>query len=168
MRKVTREYDVYKFNELPEDIKQKVIANNHDINTDYNWWESIYEDASHIGLKTTEFDLSYRQSISTDPMDSCENIAKLIMKEHGIECETYKIAEKYLTAFNSLRDNHPNDDDYDTALEALDEQFITEISRQYWLTLRQEYEYRTSDEAISDTLIANECEFLANGTPFRG
>ena len=44
---------VYLFSELSDQAKQKVIEDNYDINVDYEWWESAYEDAANIGLKIT-------------------------------------------------------------------------------------------------------------------
>jgi len=34
---------IYEFEELDEAVKEKVIEKFHDINTDYDWWEHIYE-----------------------------------------------------------------------------------------------------------------------------
>ena len=48
---------VYLFSELSDQAKQKVIEDNYDINVDYEWWESAYEDAANIGLKITGFDI---------------------------------------------------------------------------------------------------------------
>lgn len=36
--------DLFTFNELSEDVKEKVISNNREINVEHDWWEFIYED----------------------------------------------------------------------------------------------------------------------------
>ena len=41
MRKETIE--IYKFEELDEAVQEKVIEKFHDINTNYDWWEHVYE-----------------------------------------------------------------------------------------------------------------------------
>ena len=57
METITTKTDVYKFDELPEDAKEKVIENLSCINVDFEWWDCTYEDASNAGLKLTEFDI---------------------------------------------------------------------------------------------------------------
>ena len=49
MRIATKAQNVYQFNELPESVQSKVIDNLRDINTDYDWWEFVYSDATEIG-----------------------------------------------------------------------------------------------------------------------
>ena len=45
MRTIT--FEIYKFDELSPEAQAKAILNNCNINIeDYNWWESIYEDAN--------------------------------------------------------------------------------------------------------------------------
>lgn len=50
--------------------------------------------------------------------------------------------------------------------EELVENFTKEILNAYLQNLRDEYEYLTSDEAISESMIANEYEFEADGKRF--
>ena len=38
---------------LSDKAKQKAIEKFYDINVDYDWWDSVYEDAKNIGLKIT-------------------------------------------------------------------------------------------------------------------
>ena len=40
---------LHKFSELSEVAQQKVLDKNCYINVDYDWWQSIYEDAKAIG-----------------------------------------------------------------------------------------------------------------------
>lgn len=44
----TVEVKVYEFDELAPDVQEKVIEKNRDINTDYGWYEFVYEDAKTI------------------------------------------------------------------------------------------------------------------------
>jgi hypothetical protein len=39
MKDITTVTTVYKFNELPEDIQDKVLENLYDINIDFDWWD---------------------------------------------------------------------------------------------------------------------------------
>ena len=59
---------VYLFSELSEKVKQKVINDNYDINVDYEWWESAYEDAANIGLKIGPHRRGVNPSTSFNPL----------------------------------------------------------------------------------------------------
>ena len=49
MREITEK--IYKFDELPGDIQEKVINKMADINvSDSFWYESVYDDAENIGV----------------------------------------------------------------------------------------------------------------------
>lgn len=48
MREDTVTTTVYKFNELSDDVKQKVIDNYREHNLDYEWWDFVYEDVKTI------------------------------------------------------------------------------------------------------------------------
>ena len=39
MKTITKKYKVYNFNELIEESKKKVIEDNRDINTDFEWYD---------------------------------------------------------------------------------------------------------------------------------
>jgi len=43
MRTITQTINLFKFEELTEELQQKVIEKNRDINTDFDWHESIFE-----------------------------------------------------------------------------------------------------------------------------
>jgi hypothetical protein len=46
----TVELELYKFEELPEDVQAKLIEKNYDINVDdHYWYEYVFEDAKEIG-----------------------------------------------------------------------------------------------------------------------
>lgn len=44
----TIETKVYKFDELSNDAKAKAVEKMWDVNVDYEWWDSVYEDAADI------------------------------------------------------------------------------------------------------------------------
>ena len=75
MRKVTENYMVYKFDELPEDIQDKAVERHSDINIDHEWWDGDY----HLGLtademKSRHIKLSDNWWESDKPKDSRGNI----------------------------------------------------------------------------------------------
>lgn len=149
----TIETTVYKFEELTEEAQQKAVENLYDINLDH-WHESIYEDAKMIEIKIKSFDID-RGQIEVDSLDSIPRIAELILENHGKECETYKIAEQYMKEHDELGE----DDDYDE----IDNNFMNDIGEEYLSILKKEFEYKTSKEAIIETIQANDYEFTEEG-----
>ncbi len=59
----TVETEVFKFNELTEEAQQAATEKLYDLNVDYDWWNSVYEDALQVGLKLTGFNIDRGQSI---------------------------------------------------------------------------------------------------------
>lgn len=147
MRTFTVTHEVYTFDELSEDARQKALEELYDINVDSDWWyENIYEDAENIGLKITSFD-TYKHDISGHLTEDMQTVCKNILKEHDNTCATYTTAEK-----NKNRHGEDNQ-----------QQFCKDLLEVYLVMLRDNYEYLQSEEAITETIRANEYEFYANG-----
>ena len=66
---------LYSFNELKEDIKDKVIQDNYDINVNYDWWDSTHYIFQEYGIKIKSFDL-YRGHIDIQNILDWEEIAQ--------------------------------------------------------------------------------------------
>ena len=69
MQTITKEYKVFEFDELSDDVKQKVIEKYYDINVDFSdWYEFVIDDFKEqikekYGLdfdKEVYFDIEYR------------------------------------------------------------------------------------------------------------
>lgn len=155
-----KETKVYPFGELSDDAKEKVVQSLWDINLFYEWWETTFEDAAQVGLKLTEFELdrgSYcRGAFDVDAVET----AKKIFKEHGKDCETFKTAAAFLAEF------HPyiveSNEDCEDA-DSIRQEFRLNILEDYRIILQKEYEYLSSEDAIIETIKANEYEFTKNG-----
>lgn len=159
----TRTYKVYKFDELTEEQKEKVLDRYFDINVDHEWWDSTYEDAKNIGVKIEGLDLGGRQSIEGDLIDSVMGCIVKIKEQHGKTCETYKTARRYeIEAKRLFRLQDWTDADY-TAQENLNHEFKTDILEDYFQMLQKEYEYLTTREAIIETIEANDYDFTEDG-----
>jgi hypothetical protein len=161
---------VYKFNELTEDSKQSAIKNLYDINVNYDWWESIYEDAANVGLIIKGFDIDRESYVKAEFDYSGIATAKKILNEHGKECETYKTAENFLAECTKIEEkakieNKDGDEDYwfNDEIEEIEKDFLKSICEDYRILLQNEYEYQTSKEAIIESIAVNEYEFYANG-----
>lgn len=158
----------YQFSELSKAAKQEAIKEFADINVGYDWWDFVYEDAGNVGIKLTGFDIGRGRDISGEFKTSAEDAAESILKEHGETCESYKVAKKFLAAIGVLRVTikltGKEEDDYQDEAQELEDEFKKEILNCYWEDLRNEYEYKQTDEAIIETIECNEYEFEKDGT----
>ncbi len=169
----TREYNVYKYGELTEEQKQKVLENYADINVYFNWREFIFEDAKTVGIKITEFDLVCNIHCVGEFIEDANNTAILVFKEHGKACETYKTAENYQSEISALRAKIPEDladdgcdnNEYEReqAESDIDTEFLRSILEDYLILLQKEFEYMTSEKAIIETIEANDYDFTVDG-----
>ena len=156
---------VFKFDELTTEGQEKAMENLSDINIDFEWWKPVYEDAERIGLKITGFDIDRGSYCKGEIIGTSEETARLIMSEHGKDCETVKTAKEFLVqleAYQAKADGD-QDGDFETEIEELEEDFLKSICEDYRIMLQKEFEYQTSEEAIIETIEANEYEFYANG-----
>ena len=164
MREITKTFKVYKFNELNETAKNKALFYFSDINTDYDWWEYIYEEASNLGAEISGFDIGRSNDIDIEVSDY-ESFAREVIKSHGVNCVTYIDACKFLADAKELLDLDTDDITYEQGheLEEKCSEYLNDIKHEYLKMLRDEYEYRSSEEAITESILANEYEFLENG-----
>lgn len=172
MRTYTVEHTVYTWDELTDKAKKHALEELWDINVDCEWWDWTYEDAENIGLNITEFDLDHG-TIDGNLTDSALSTANKIMAEHGKDCKTYVTAMGYLHDYAILieqerlewdaeKEGYEFDtDEADT--DDIDREFLRSLLEDYRILLQREYGYQTSEEAIIETILANEYEFDANG-----
>lgn len=170
MRIKITETKVYKFDELTEEQKEKVIEKHWDINVDHEWWDSVYDDAEQIGLKITAFDIDRASYCDADFIHGALDTANLIIENHGDKTETYQDAVNYLKERNELiaSELKKNEDDEqfiedDVDLEDIDQEFLKALREDYLIILRKEFEYLTSRDAIIETIDENEYEFDEEG-----
>lgn len=168
---------LYKFVELPAEIKEKIITENCGINVDHEWYDSIYDDAANIGLKITGFDIDRGNYCNGVFINSAEESAEKIIKEHGEDCDTYILAKKYLADRGTLVSKHSDgvnlekvhEDNYfefDQSADQLDEDFKKSLLEEYLSMLRKEYQYQTSAAAIKETIEVNDYEFTIDGKQY--
>jgi len=160
-----KEVKLYHFNELSAEAQDNAIENLSYINTDDDWYQSTYEDANESALLTiSEFDID-RYSIKGNFIESAEDSANAIVKNHGDMCDTFKTATNYLKELSTLKGIHSvadmDDEDLDT--DEIDKEFLHAILEDYLVILRKEFEYQNSREAIIETIEANEYEFTEDG-----
>jgi hypothetical protein len=161
----THTITTYSFEELNEAAKEKAIDANRDINVEYwEWWHTVYDDAKMIGLKLTGFDITYHPTSKGSFIDSAYDTAKLITENHGKDCDTFKLATSYISELGKLQ---PETDFENCELsEDLNDKFLSDLLKCYATMLNNEFDYLTSDEAIKETLISNDYQFLEDGTKY--
>jgi len=167
------ETKVYTFNELSETAQQKAIEKLYDINVSYDWWDFTYEDASNVGLKISGFDIWRGSDVNIEFTDGdATNTAHLIEKEHGNKCSTYITAKRFLskrdriinTAEKDENGEFADESEVDSLLDECDNNFLKLLAINYLKLLKDNYDYLISEEAIKETIEANEYEFTEDGT----
>jgi len=180
MRTVTKQINIYDYNDLlaNKELKKRVLENLCDINIDYNWWNDIFEcwadTLAPKGFKNcmlTEFDV-YRRTIDVrfdfDLSILIEN-SKLTLKEKKIlnylyENDLYDIYNSNFDGIDYTRDNHSCIRSLIYKFESELKERIDDINLSILDKLREEYDARTSEEWILETIQINGYEFLEDGT----
>ncbi len=152
------ETKAYQFEELDEQTKEKAIDNYRHLGVYDDWYDFIKHDLKEVGIELRSFDID-RASYAEIHIDYFFETCEKIIETHGENCETYKIAERYIKEYNEIH-QHIHDDD---AIECLDEEYQKEFSEEVLSMLRREYEYMTSDEYVIEMFEANEYEFTEEG-----
>ncbi len=169
---------VYEFSELSDEAKEKARDWAREFACSDEWWESTYEDAKRIGLGITGFGLDRERGATGEFMvfGGAEQVAGLILSEHGKDCETFKTATAFLADRKKLDaeiaavdgDDETNAD-YETWQDKrgeMDEEFLRSLLEDYAIMLEKERDYLMSDEAIDECIAANEYTFTETGKRF--
>jgi len=163
----TKTIILYQFSELSEKAKQKAIEKLFDINVDFDWWQFTYDDAKQIGLKLQNFDLDRNKHCTGEFVSSALVCSELIMHNHGETCDTYKTAFKFIKDYEDLvtkySDGIGDESDFDNEADDLEEEFLKSILKDYATILQNECDYLQSEEAIIETIEANDYYFDENG-----
>jgi len=178
MRKKT--ITLYQFDELSDKAKDNTRDWYRQGALDYEWWEGTYDDAANVGLKITGFDLDRNRHASGQLTMSLIDSITAILKDHGPDCGTAKLAQGYKLTYDDMtqeRDKNLNDmteeeyrDKADDIIEAYEEEldevtreYERELLEEYSIILQHEYEYLLSDESVDESIRANEYEFDESG-----
>lgn len=144
----TIEIKAYEFSELNKKAKDKVLCDFIDINTDYDWWDIVYDEFDYLGLKVNTFDI-YRQTIDIDFKNDIKEFCNNVVNDWN-DTDMVNICDDYL-----VNENNPNKENESYYKRLIADEVLT--------TLANEYYYQTTNEAIIDTLEANEYLFTENG-----
>ena len=172
----TIEIQAYKFNELDEQTKQKVIEDNIDINVEFDWWDCTYDTLRECGIKVNSFDIGRRRECEIEFLEDGYEIATNIVDTFGEAMEIVKDAKNFIKDRDILvkKYGEGNDidgysvkeelyDEFDEDVEGITIDLKKNLEYEILRWLRDEYEYLTSEEAIIETIEANEYEFTEEG-----
>jgi hypothetical protein len=197
MRQVTIEKKLYNFNELSNEVQQKVIEKNYDINVnDDYWFEYIIEDFKeneYFDIENVYFSGFYSQGdgamfeysgikekLFNEFLDTLNlsPLRKDIISNNIYIYASGKQKGHYYHENSCSHDTNFNIDNFnwlrhERTYKALEnilidfEGYVIEkykdICRNLYRTLEEEYNYQTSEEAIIETIEANEYEFEEDG-----
>jgi hypothetical protein len=163
MRTITTTINAYQFDELTDQAKSNAVERLWDINVDYGWWESTYEDAKNVGLIINSFDIDRGSYVNANFTHSGIDTAERIINSHGEHCDTYKMATELIKEVAVIKAKNLDEYEEENEIEELEEEFLKVISEEYRIILSKEYEYLTSEDAIIETIEANEYEFTEDG-----
>ncbi len=175
------EYKAMKYDELPEDAKDKALEEMWTLNVDFEWWDdecTLLDWQEKYGirfdLKKLCFDLDRAAYLYwTRGGIWVEDSAKLAMAIYG---KGYNlVADAGLLEFRFETTHYGGGcghtrlyvDDYRSEgckdLPADAEAWFDDLWKDYFHNLRKEYDYLTSREAIEETIRINEYDFFVDG-----
>lgn len=165
---------VYEFDELSDGAKENARIWYRNGALDYDWWETMYDDAKSVGLKITGFDLDRNRHATGEFITSARECADAILKQHGESCESFKTAEAFLKERDEIVDTAPKDEngefenehELDGKLDDCEADFLKAILEDYSVMLQNEYEYLLSDENVDETIRINKYTFTKDGKRF--
>lgn len=159
----TIEFNLYEFEELSTEAKEKAIEKNRDINIDYDWWDWLYEGTAEAGIKVNSFDIYYKNIDIT--IEDSQYTAKKTIENYSEGNGLAKISKQFIADRDALiKKFEEGSDEYYEGIEDLKEEYRREVSKKILDWLIEDYEYLQTDEAIAETLIANDYEFTEDGT----
>ena len=172
----TIEIKAYKFNELNENAKLQAIKYNIYINVNYDWYDCTYETLRECGIKVDSFDTGRNNSCEISFLSTAYEVATSIVDTFGQAMEIVNDAKDFIEKWDTLVKHHGegNDtdgysvkmelyDEFDEDVEGITIDLKKNLEYEILRWLRDEYEYLTSEEAIIETIEANEYEFTEEG-----
>lgn len=186
MKTIIKEYTLFKFSELTDSVKEKVIEKFYDINVDHDWYESSYEyfieQLHEIGLTCEKFYFDLDRNRYIEPVNlEFTDIEKFIKAQVDEKAKKslIEIADLYLTTACFLRhetaivksnahtlEKHVRLNKTINTLVDSTNQAIDNTLSDFLSQLQKEYDYLTSEEAIIETIEANDYDLLEDGTLF--
>lgn len=146
--------NLYKFDELSDEARWKAVDEQWGTIVHDQWWDFEYKDAEEIGFKITSFDLD-RDEIEGEFTKPAEDVAKLVTVKYRDATPIHMVATTLLATLTEEKD-----EDRRAQCKLRFKRRILACFKQF---LQATYNYSISEEAIIDTIIANDYEFTVDG-----
>lgn len=170
----TIEINLYKFDELTPEAQNVAIVKNYDINFRFDWWDVISEHAKECGLNLKSFDIGRGNYCRLEFIYCADETAEKILKNIGEQSDLFRLATDYKKEVSDLVTKYSdgvntdivaedNQYEFDKEVADIEDEFLTELEKEYLSMLIAEDEYLSSDEAIKETLLINEYDFTEDG-----
>jgi len=182
-RTVEDNYEVGSFEDFSPKDQAKIIDNYRDINIDYEWWDSDFEDFTEIleilgfykidirfsGFAHQGDGASFTGYFEPARKSELKRRLKKALKyapnlpDFGYEKMQFdddELQERSLEVYRISR-HYSHDGTISSDNEDLKE-FARDFSRYIYKQLEAQHDYLTSDDAVKETILANEYEFNAN------
>lgn len=169
---------VYKFSELSKSAKEKAVEKLYDINTDSEWWDLTVDDETgkliEQGFNDAKIMFSGFSSQGDGACFTCSSIdfdKFLNGKYKGLDIGaniTHRWRHYFATSTTvnlNIEGDGLCDDDYNEIEKAIEDE-RERLGNDIYRTLEKEYQYLRNDQAISQTIEANEYEFTKDGELF--
>lgn len=170
---------VYKFSELSEKAKERAIEKHYDINVDYEWhkWttEEQEERLTALGFVNPKIMFSGFASQGDGACFICDNVdfrvfldGKYAAFASVLSCSithTWRYYFATSTTVNLNIEDNITDEDYNEIEKAVEEE-REKLGNEIYRILEKAYDYLTSEEAIRETIEANDYEFTKEGNIF--
>lgn len=191
-KKVTKEYNVYKFDELSEEGKEKVLEKHRDINVDNEEWSDGIIDEWRSKLEGQGFnnvEIAYSgfwsqgdgASFTAKSLDVDKIIKSLGLKASKELLEeasageidgevkrttTMYVHENTTSVFLGYHGENEKVNNEVADLEKQIQEYNYKTNKEIYNELDKAYEYLTSDEQVIETIKSNDYEFTEDGKIF--
>jgi hypothetical protein len=147
----------YTYDELTGKAKER--AKNWYLEADFEWYQQVYEDARNVHVKIEGFDIDRGGHCSIRFINNPPDTLRQILKDHGEGCDTWKTAKAHEANVLRVWEGESTEEEADDVTRA----FKKALQADYLRMLRDEYEYRNSDEYVQEMMQANGYTFDERG-----
>lgn len=165
-----RTIDCYELGELSDEARATALEEMRDINVAYAWWDWIYAGATDAGIRLAGFDL-HTGAVDLRLTRDYTAVALAITRRYLRSSTIHTRARAFLHDAFALRRRwqerrpgaHRSDVVNDPRYHNLGETLRVQLAFAYRDYLREEYNYRLSDEAVAESIEANAYLFTIDG-----
>ena len=168
----TKTINLYSFNELNEETQKKAIAFLTDINTQHNWWDlttdEMNEELTKLGFIGSKIYFSGFSSQGDGACFICDSIDFNLFqggkyKDLDITANIEHRWRYYFATSTTVNlEGEVTDEQYSEIEQAIKDE-REEIGNRFYKRLEDEHYYLISDEAIKETITANNYLFNEDG-----